>query len=376
MSDAQNGAGAVELYVTLNGVGVTTAKSAHVTTTSTHTGARFELALVPPADPVANANWWSQQANVAVEIFAMRQAAPGRKATPFSMVKGRVDKIEWDPDTGLLNATGRDRTADLIDLKTFAAYPNRTSSQVVALLGQQAGLMVRGTPTTTPVGRYYENNHDKLQMGQFHKATNAWDLVVELAEYEGFDAFVDGDTLYFQPQPKDTDPPFLVTFDLTGKVVPWPVSSVINPKFSRSLTLAKNIRVIVRSYNSRSKRPYIGDTGSGGAHGSPSQGKRNAGPAPEQYVRVIPGLKSDQDALTHAEALRRELSKHERLFTFSLPGEVVLTPRNIVKVVGTDTTFDQSYFISSIERTVDVDQGFWQTVSCKNQSAQNSVNVF
>ena len=93
-------------------------------------------------------------------------------------------------------------------------------------------------------------------------------------------------------------------------------------------------------------------------------------------MRVIPGLQSDQDALTHAQALRRELSRHERLFSFSIPGETTLTPRSIVSVTGTGTSWDQAYFIASIEREVSVDQGFWQAVHCKNQSSQNSENVF
>ena len=38
------------------------------------------------------------------------------------------------------------------------------------------------TATTTPAGRYYQADHDKVTGGQFSRATTEWDLLCELAE--------------------------------------------------------------------------------------------------------------------------------------------------------------------------------------------------
>jgi phage protein D len=69
-----------------------------------------------------------------------------------------------------------------------------------------------------------------------------------------------------------------------------------------------------------------------------------------------------------ANSLLAELSKHERVIEVDMPGELTLTPRNMVQIEGTGTSFDQTYYIQTITRSLSFDDGFQQSMRLKNSS--------
>ncbi len=74
------------------------------------------------------------------------------------------------------------------------------------LLAGRHGLGAEVQPTKTPVGRYWQLEHDRITLDQFSRATTEWDLLVGLAEREGFDVWVGRGTLYFQPPATTVQP--------------------------------------------------------------------------------------------------------------------------------------------------------------------------
>jgi hypothetical protein len=50
-----------------------------------------------------------------------------------------------------------------------------------------------------------------------------------------------------------------------------------------------------------------------------------------------------------------------------MPGETMLSPRSQIAVTGTQTSFDQSYWVDSIHRRIGID-GFRQAVRIRNHS--------
>lgn len=56
-----------------------------------------------------------------------------------------------------------------------------------------------------------------------------------------------------------------------------------------------------------------------------------------------------------------------------MPGELALTPRSVVMLAGRGTEFDQSYFVDSIERRLNVETGFTQHLRCKNMQPGSQV---
>lgn len=341
---------------------VGTALAASVSSTNNFHADRYSATLAPPASGVGSFAWWEDQTDIAaqVEIGLVPPGAPESAVAWNPVVVGPVDRVSSDLLRGTVQIEGRDFTARLIDWKTELAHVNQTSSEVVAALAAEVGLQAQVTPTATPVGRYYELEHDRIQFGQFRKAITAWDEIVMLARWEGFDAFVQGQTLCFQPAaPPDADP-YVIRQERDAQS--RPVSNAFDCRFERALTVAKGVQVIVKSWHAKQARAFM--------RGYPSARPVSvANPTVQQYVVVRPNLTEDQAQLL-ANRLYDEIVRHERRLDATLPGDLVLTPRVLIRVTGTGTGLDQTYYPDTIERSVGGRDGFVMHVRAKNHSPQ------
>jgi hypothetical protein len=86
-------------------------------------------------------------------------------------------------------------------------------------------------------------------------------------------------------------------------------------------------------------------------------------------VLVRPNL-TPQQAMTLATQTLSDLSRHERVITATMPGELDLAPRSLVLLQGTNTEFDQTYSVDEITRQVSAGNGFVQTVRAVNTPLQ------
>lgn len=174
--------------------------------------------------------------------------------------------------------------------------------------------------------------------------------MVWLAEQEGFDVWVQDNTLYFQPKPKNPNPDFIVRAGLSFRT-----SNVESLRMERKLGLAANVKVTMKSWNSANQTAYA-ETAA--AFGTESSGN------PKSYVFVHPNLMPDQ-LLAQAQRRLNEIIQHERVIEFIMPGELQLSARSQVALVGTNTAFDQTYKVETIERRLDYWGGFTQFVRAK-----------
>jgi phage protein D len=251
----------------------------------------------------------------------------------------------------LVHLDGRDLTASLIEARTQETFANRTASEIATLLADRHNLSASVTPTTTPVGRYYQSEHDRITLDQFSHVTTEWDLLTFLARQEGFDIFVAGQTLYFQSEGRAAD----IAVSLTP-------ADVTELKLERSLTLARDIQVVVKSWNSRQNNAFVQQATAICA----GSGQKSSVP-PQCYVYVRPNLTPD-DALKFVRNKLVELTRHERVINISMPGELSLTPRSVVSIEGTGTDFDQAYYIDTIERRLRQNVGMTQRIRARNTS--------
>ena len=83
------------------------------------------------------------------------------------------------------------------------------------------------------------------------------------------------------------------------------------------------------------------------------------------YVVLRPNL-TPQQAMTLATQTLSDLSRHERVITATMPGELNLAPRSLVMLQGTNTAFDQTYAVDEITRRISIRDGFVQTVRAVN----------
>jgi phage protein D len=332
------------LRVLANGIEVPGVVEASVTSNNHFACDRFRVTLAPIPAALA--------ATAAITLDVQLSLDGGASFT--SMVQGNVDALDLDPIQGTLSLTGRDLAASLIEARTQQTFANQTSSEIATILAGRHGLAASVTATTTPVGRYWELEHDRLVLNAFSHATTEWDLLVTLARHEGFDVWVGGTTLYFQP-PQPSSAPQAVLRPVATATGPV---NVISLRLERALTLAGAIAVTVKSWHSRLGTACVQTANSGGSG------------TPLSYVYIVPNLTPDQ-ALSLAQQRLAELTGHERVVSAEMPGELTLAPRMMLRLEGTGTDFDQNYWIDEIERHLSVEHGFTQRLRARNSSPTN-----
>lgn len=252
------------------------------------------------------------------------------------LIDGMADTITLDPPRGTLTLEGRDLSAALMETRTQETFANQTASQIATLIAGRHGLAADVQATTTPVGRYWELEHDRLTLAAAARATTEWDLLVLLAQHEGFALWVAGGALHFRP--------------VSSKPQTVPASALSSLRLERALTFAGDIAVTVKSWHSRAGAGCVGVART--ARGAATS---------REYVFVAPNL-TQAAAQALAERRLAELSGHELRFTAELPGELALTPRGQMRLTGTGTAFDTAFTIDEIERRMSVTHGFSQVV--------------
>lgn len=275
-------------------------------------------------------------------------------AFPVSMLVGEADSVSIDPIGNTIEIEGRDLTRRLLDARTQETFANQTSSEIATTLAGRHGLAAAVTATTTLAGRYYSAEHDRITLGQFSRATTEWDLLSFLAAREGFEVFVAGQTLYFEPSNQSAAALTLTPADC------------VSLSLEHALTLARDIEVTVKSWNTRHQAAFT-QTAKTAARGGHSGG-------PVQRIVVVRPNLSTNDALQLAQRILADLSSHERLVHIELPGELSLTPRSRVALTRTGTDFDQVYYIAELDRSLSVEHGFTQRLRLKNSNPSNGAS--
>ena len=326
--------------------------SAEIFANNHYAADRFSIVLALEGTASVSTASWAAEPDILLNIQFSLDAG----ASFTSLLTGRVDSVAIDPVVGEIRLSGRDLTGTMIETRTQETFTNRTSSEVATILASRHNLIPVVTATTSPVGRYYQNEHDRITLGQFSRATTEWDLLVFLAQQEGFDVFVAGTELHFQPANPAPD-----------LVQPIHANDLINLQLERSLTLARDIEVVVKSWNSRNQSAFTQTARAARQTGNGTKG--HSGP-PQRYVFVRPNL-TQNDALKLAQQKLAELTRHERVLQATMPGDLTLSPRSMLTLSGTGTAFDQSYFIDTIERVLNFETGFTQHIRAKNSSPRN-----
>ena len=301
--------------VLADGVPMRGATQAHVVNTN-HSGAdRFRVRVALSADPAMGVAFWGAAEGTAIEVRF------GLDGTSALAIEGLVDRVELDAVRRVLMLDGRDRTAALIEARTTEAFANQTSSEVATTLAGRHGLTPQVTATTTPVGRYWQLEHDQVTLNRFSRASTEWDLLVSLAAHEGFDVWVRGASLFFQPHATDV-----------AKVGLRAVASAEGPanltglRLERSMTLARDIEVSVKSWNSKLAKGFTETARA-------TRGGRQHGEV-LRYAYVVPDL-LPAAALELAQRTLRALSAHERVIEAEMPGDLTLDARMGVRLGGT-----------------------------------------
>ncbi len=328
----------------------------------------FRITFVRSALPASHsADWFSRQKDIEVEILAGFPADPAnpQDAELESVIFGRVDDIELNPANGEVVVSGRDLSARLIDNKTApVAFRNQTSSDVAAALAKKYSLGAIITPTKTKVGTYWDQDHIGLT-----DQRSEWDVLTYLASQEGFVALVKGRDLIFGPSPFAETPKAFY-------VLEWDESTG-QPRFNgkalsltRTLTVAKGVSVSASSFQTKNKKsitavyPRI-------SKGIAAGRAKALGPG-EAYKLRLPPNKSVLEVEQAAKRRHDEIMTHEMHLRATLPADHSLDIKTAIKVQGTGTAFDQTYFPDAIVRTMSMESGYSMEIRAKNRAPENT----
>ena len=320
----------------INGNLIISTVGAEVTHTSLQTASTFHLTASIFERPDLGADYWASltQAHVRVQVNVDQDS-------PYTdIIEGYCDSVYLDPVMGFVQIDGRDHSALLLDTKTPTDFQNQTSSDIVRTLAETHDLNPVIVQTSSYAGRRYGDNHNVTSLLQFTKLASDWDVLVALAEAEGFDIFVDGKNLYFQPR------------DARSKVaVDISYADLIGCRMERLLTLAEAANVTVKSWNS-SDGTIVSETA--GTHGQ--QGPR--------FTVIRPNLSPPQ-ASAVAQQMAREMDQQSMTVELTMPGDCSLAARQAIRLLGTNTVFDQIYQIEAIHRRFRPALGFTQVVRAR-----------
>ncbi len=312
-----------------------------------------------------DATWWAGVTEIDVEIFAGFPPNPDSFtiADLQSLIVGRVDELTYDPHTQTIEASGRDLTGLLIDDKVTLKLTNQTSSQIATKLATQYGLTPVVKATSTKVGVYYQIEHAKADASK-----PAWDLLTWLARKENFVVYIQGKELHFEPAPTAKQTPRTFTFTPPSGAIGYSSFDGTDIKVSRSLTLAKDVRVEVRSWNAKTKRVIIKTAQA--AHSKNRVARRSPIPTGETqtYSYTIPGL-TPEAAQNRANQLAVEISAHEVKLEIEGPADNHLSRTDVIQLKG--TPFDQVFFPDSIVRQMSIDEGYNWRIEAKNHSPES-----
>ncbi|OGB23360.1 MAG: hypothetical protein A3I66_01460 [Burkholderiales bacterium RIFCSPLOWO2_02_FULL_57_36] len=329
----------------------------------------FRLTLALASQPVDRGlDWWALQEKLEMEFLIGFPADPDNftKQELTSFLVGYVDDIEFDEIDDVLILSGRDLTSKLIDYKRSISFVGElTASGVVTQIAIERGLTPIVTPTQKPVGSYYQIFHKLIASDSTY-----WDIVTKLAQIERYQVYVKGSELHFEPRTAPDSDPYVIRRQKPTDDRGYPIINATKLKFTRNLSIAKDLKVRIISFDQKTKQK-VEETAQRTRVYNKTTSKATKFSEVQEYVYNLPNLTPDQ-AKRRAQAILEELSRHEMNMHAEMPGDILLTAQNLIKVEGTGTVLDQPYYASTITRMYDFsDHGFKMHVEGKNQTPNN-----
>ena len=305
----------------------------------------------------SNSPWCDSDAiDLSIQMGFLPTGMPEGVLSWQEMMSGRVDRIRLDPVGGTVTLEGRDYAARLLDLPVTEGFLNCTSSEVAQQIAERCELSTSITDTSAMIGQYYQIEHARLALTRFSRFSTAWDLLSSLAQLEKFDLWVQGSTLYFQSSSMTSGNIRHIDFRAPDQDSASPSLNVSSLVLHRALALGNGIPVSVTSWNSRQRKRIVARSGATSASSFAS-------------VNVVrPNLLPDAAQIL-ADGIFSQTSGHERTLTATMPGDLVLSPRDGVRLTGVGSSWDGDYRVDSVDREMTLSGGFIQHFSAKTASA-------
>lgn len=278
---------------------------------------------------------------------------PEKEAYGEPLFTGIIDTIELNWKDDLAEIKGRDRSAIIQDSTTYGQYRNTTVAGVIAEIAERNGLKSKIVDSGTTAGTVFDA--EKIDI----KATgtdgqNDWDIILKFADYDNYIAFVQGDTLFYQPMEDFKD---RIEFKWGHNIDE--IESHKNFSYQ-----ASKIGVEIASVSQKRKDAVVATAGA----------KRGGGGDKVIYRHVIPGL-STQEAGDIAQALAIIYSQFEFTCTIHTVGSSDQTLFNQYILSGTGSPYDNIYRILRIQWEFTLDAAWTAEISGVHLPADGQIKL-
>ena len=334
----------IGLQVSIDGIPIVGLLRASVESTNCFSADTYALTFAMSPNAAGDIAFWSSMSSACVEVTTTRS----NSCDPALLIAGMIDAISVDPVRNIVGVQGRDLSSLLIDTVRQQDFVNQTASEIATTIALYHDLLPVVTPTAENVGRYYSDGYTRLSLGRFSRYQSDWDLLVQLARQCEFDMFVSGRSLYFQPAGMDSLP------------VPIAAGDIQAMRFERSLHIPQEISAKMQSWNSQTMAAYQ-NLDVLGANAS----SESSTPPSMPFLFSASNCTAEQVTETAAR-YGAELGRLRTVLHMTMPWDLSLSPRTLMLISHTNSSFDSTYRVESVERYYGTNSGSQQKL-CASQ---------
>ena len=332
----------------LNGQLVEGLLRASVVSTNCFAADTYSLTYSLGAHAAGDVDYWHSTSSGYIELTVEGL----RQNTPTLMISGMIDAIHIDPIQRLVSLEGRDLSSLMVDSYRQEDFVNQSASEIVTSIALGHNLLPVVAATAGTVGRYYGDGYTKLSLGQFSSSQSEWDLVVQLARDNDFDAYVKNRTLFFQPSGSSNTVPLVVS-----------LNDVLELRVERNLALLGNVSAKVQSWSSQNMAAYQ-------SLETPQEASVEVSNGDDVSSFLFSASNSTPLQVSNAAArYAAELSRLGTVLSFEMPSNFAMVPRSAFLLQGTISSLDTTYVIDTVEWMYSPLTGSIQTVRAVPLSA-------
>jgi phage protein D len=293
------------------------------------------------------AAFWGSASGVTAQVVASADG-PGY-TTIFS---GQVDQVDINWEATTINVAGREgSSASLLEKRTSQKWANHTVAQVVQKIAGSHGLGVQFAQSgAAKAGKIFKDYAALADLD------NDFDMLFRLADRSGASFWIDGlkkSLHWLKGGQTDTGGTGL---SVTVNLGPPVSGNFLSLTTYRQLTLGRNVRTKIDSWNHKQKKVIEGSAVEPGSGGDLN------------YEYSMPGLVQDQANDIATNRLHQRV-KHELGVRVTMPGDPAVTPEYNLQLSGTKSAWDQSYPIEEIQHRISRVDGYVMTITAKSKSS-------
>lgn len=270
-----------------------------------------------------------------IDIYAnTTSSGSGNTTSEDKIFSGKIDRSTFNPPKRILNLSGRDWSASLINYEISGeSFLNMTASDAISYLANQVGLSTDIDNTSGFIGQFYQYEHKAHGLSGMHRYQTAWDLCVGMQHEYGYDLWVENKTLHFK---KKSESDNIITLE-------WQNQTDNSSSYQRAILdinllnnhiYSEEIYVKVSSWDARQKIIHSAQYPEGSTSGHAFNFTAPIGTTTDQCKNI-------------AQRRYTEIVAHGRNIELHLHPYINISTRQLIKINGTGTSFD------SIVYTVD-----------------------